>query len=264
MKTYQGISSVNTRILSVGVVVLGCWGMPAMGMDSSGQRYTKMLTSGGPGTIGRAAEDIFSTATSDQEVLDVAAQVLSEFYLKNPDTREYADATAWLCKALGNSGNGRYKALLEKVSKAEIHRKTRKYCDKAAENLPAGSADPFQPGSVDLAQYREGGAAQTGAGKPAPAAKPAAPAAPRTVDFSLVKEGMSMQEVDELLGPPTNQTTYMTGKQFQPFNFGAKDVQRTKYLYKGVGHIVFSLKSAYNGVYRVIEVVPDPAETGYP
>jgi len=73
-----------------------------------------------------------------------------------------------------------------------------------------------------------------------------------------------MQEVDELLGPPTNQTTYMTGKQFQPFNFGARDVQRTKYLYKGVGHIVFSLKSAYNGVYRVIEIVPDPNETGYP
>lgn len=234
-----------------------------MALDSSGERYTKMLTSGGPGTIGRAAEDIFSTATTDQEVLDVAAQVLSEFHLKNTDTREYADATAWLCKALGASGNGRYKPLLEQVANADIHRKTRKYCSQAAKNLPAGSADAFRPGSVDLAAYREGGAAS----KPvaAPAAKAVTPAAAnRKVDFNLVKEGMSMQEVDELLGPPTNQTTYMTGKQFQPFNFAAKDVQRTKYLYKGVGHIVFSLKSAYNGVYRVLEIVPDPAETGYP
>ena len=37
-----------------------------------------------------------------------------------------------------------------------------------------------------------------------------------------------------------------------------------KFLYKGVGHIVFSLKTAYNGVFRVIEIVPDPSETGYP
>ena len=251
-------------------VVLGCWAIAANAMDQSGERYAKMLASGGPGSIARAGEDIFSTAYSDPEVLDLAAQVLSEFYMKNPDTREYADATAWLCKALGNSGNSRYRPLLDQVTKADIHRRTRKYCEKAADNLPKGVSDPFQPGSVDVSRYKEGGPAYTAGGKVASVPTKAAPAAAaahtssKKVDFSLVKEGMSMQEVDDILGPPTNQTTYMTGKQFQPFNFGAKDVQRTKYLYKGVGHIVFSLKSAYNGVYRVIEIVPDPNESGYP
>jgi hypothetical protein len=259
---------MKTLGVALSLVVLGCWHFPANALDASGQRSTKMLTSGGPGTIARAAEDIFSTGTSDPEVLDVAAQVLSEFYLKNPNTREYADATSWLCKALGNSGNGRYKPLLEQVAKADIHRRTRKYCDKAADNLPKGAANPFQAGSVDLAKYREGGAAQVaGASKPA-AAAPAPKGKPaesgKKVDFSVVKEGMSQQEVDELLGSPTSQTTYMTGKQFQPFNFAARDIQRTKYLYKGVGHIVFSLKSGYNGIFRVIQIVPDPAESGYP
>jgi hypothetical protein len=75
---------------------------------------------------------------------------------------------------------------------------------------------------------------------------------------------MSSAEVADLIGPPTGQSEHMTGKQFIPFNFGARDLQRMNYLYKGVGHIEFSLKSAYNGVFRVIKVVPDPNETGYP
>jgi hypothetical protein len=256
---------MRIKLLQIFCAAMLCTLGTAWALDASGQRYTKMLASGGPGTMSAAAQDIYNTGVNDQEVLDVAAQALTEVYLKNPESRDYADATAWLCKALGNSGNGRYRALLDQVSNAKIHRKTRSYCEKAMAALPKDSGAAFQAGSVDLAAYREGGAKQV-AGKPAApvaAAKPT-PASGKKVDFSLVKEGMSQQEVDELLGSPTNQTTYMTGKQFQPFNFGARDVQRTKYLYKGVGHIVFSLKSAYNGIYRVIEIVPDPAETGYP
>ncbi len=75
---------------------------------------------------------------------------------------------------------------------------------------------------------------------------------------------MSQAEVDSLIGQPTAQTQRLTGKQWQPFNFGAKDLQRLYYLYKGVGRIEFSMKSGYEGVFRVIKVAPDPAETGYP
>ena len=249
--------------LSLFVFTFACLGLiaaPAMALDASGQRYTQMLTSGGPGTITRAAQDIYNTGYTDQETLDVAAQVLNDFYLKNPTARDYADATAWLCKALGNSGNGRYKALLDKVTASDIHRRTRKHCEGAASSLPAGVAE-FQPGSVNLDTYRTGATPSTAA--PAPAAVAPATQA-RASDFSQIREGMSMQQVDALLGPPTNQTTYMTGKQFQPFNFAAKDVQRTKYFYKGIGQIVFSLKSAYNGVYQVIEILPNPNESGYP
>jgi hypothetical protein len=75
---------------------------------------------------------------------------------------------------------------------------------------------------------------------------------------------MSSQEVGDILGQPTATTQRMTGKQFQPFNYGARDFQRMYFLYKGVGRIDFSLKSAYEGVYRVIAINPDPAESGYP
>jgi hypothetical protein len=240
----------------------------ASALDQSGQRYATMLASGGPGTIQRAGEDIYNTGYKEQAVMDVAAQALSEIYLKNPTDRDYAQATSWLCKALGNSGNGRYHDLVQTVAKANVHRNTRKYCESALKALPQGGVEQFKAGSVDLAKVRDGGQVATAApaaapAKPAPAAA-AAPASGKKVDFSLVKEGMSQEEVNDLLGPPTNQKTYMTGKQFQPFNFAARDVQRTEYLYKGVGHIVFSLKSAYKGVYRVLQIVPDPSETGYP
>ena len=99
------------------------------------------------------------------------------------------------------------------------------------------------------------------AAAPAPAA---APASAGTVDLSKIAVGMSQAQVNDLLGPPTAQTQRMTGKQWQPFNFGAKDLQRMMYLYKGVGRVEFSLKSAYEGVFRVVAVTPDPKETGYP
>ena len=77
----------------------------------------------------------------------------------------------------------------------------------------------------------------------APAPPPAAAPAPKKVDFGIIKEGMSQAEVDGLIGQPTAQTQHMTGKQWQPFNFGAHDLQRLYYLYKGVGRIEFSMKS---------------------
>jgi hypothetical protein len=260
MKQLQLVFAGSLLLLAAGA---------ANALDASGVRYTTMLSSGGPGTIQRAGEDIYNSGYKDQEVLDVAAQSLSEIYLKNPNSADFSQATSWLCKALGNSGDGRYRSLLETVSKANIHRKTRSYCEKAMDGLPKAAAASYQVGSVDLAKYRDGAkvTVSTGAAMPMLAPPPvaaAAPASAKKVDFSLVKEGMSQEEVTDLIGPPTNQTTYMTGKAFQPFNFGARDVQRTKLLYKGVGHIVFSLKSAYNGVYRVVEIVPDPNESGYP
>lgn len=251
---------MNKILISLTCLACACVASSAFAMDAAGQRITRMLTIGGPGTVSGAAQDIYNTGVTDQEVLDVAAQVLSEFYMRNPNDRDFADATSWLCKALGSSNNGRYRELLKTVADAKIHKRTRKYCKGAMESLPKGAASSFQPGSVDLAKYKEGGAAQVAT----PEARPSVEHHHGKADFSVVKEGMSMEEVDDLLGPPTNQTSHMTGKQFQPFNYGARDLQRTTYYYKGVGRIEFSLKSAYNGVYRVIKIMPDPNESGYP
>lgn len=239
----------------------------AFALDEFEKRYVDKLVQGGPVSIREAAESLFHTNNTNPEVLDVAAEVLLQKYPRAALDRGSADAMAWLCRALGGSGNARYKAALMEVADKSEHRSMRGHCEKAAKALPKEpAANSYTAGTVDLEKLRNANASAAPAA-PAAAAAAAAPAAngaARTVDFSKVREGMSAQEVETILGPPTAQTQRMTGKQFQPFNFGARDLQRMYYLYKGVGRIEFSLKSAYEGVYRVIAVRPDPNESGYP
>jgi len=251
-------------------------------MDEGEKRLVDRLAKGGPETLRDVAQTLFESGSTNPEVLDVAAEVLLTKYQRASLDRGSADAMAWLCKALGGSGNNRYKAALDKVADDAENRKLRGHCEKASKGLPKGATDSYTVGTVDLEKIRNPPttaiaaaatkaasgtkAAPAAATKAAPAAAPAAAttSAAKTVDFSIIREGMSSQEVTDLLGPPTATSQRMTGKQFRPFNYGARDLQRLYFLYKGVGRIEFSLKSAYEGVYRVITVTPDPAETGYP
>jgi hypothetical protein len=231
-------------------------------LDAAEQRFVDRLAKGGPDTIRDVAETLFQSGNTNPEVLDVAAEVLLSRYQRAND-RGTSDAMAWLCRALGGSGNNRYKAALDEVADKGENRKLQGHCEKASKGLPKGATNSYTAGTVNLEKLRNASAPATPAAQPAAKAA-AAQGGARTVDLSLIREGMSSQEVNDLLGPPTAQTQHMTGKQFRPFNFGARDLQRMYYLYKGVGRVEFSLKSAYEGVYRVIAVTPDPNESGYP
>jgi hypothetical protein len=255
-------------------------------MNDIDKGYVDQIIKGSWSTLRQVSENMYNTSYSNTEVLDVLAEVTLEKYPQTGADFSTVDSVAWMCRALGASGNNRYRPVLDKISDDKsVHRKLRAHCEKAAKQLPKGGANSYVAGTVNLELLRNPpppppppAPAVTAKGKknakpapaaaatpaPAPAAAPAAAAAPVTVDFSKIEVGMSQQQVNELLGPPTAQTQHMTGKQFHPFNFGAKDLQRMMYLYKGVGRIEFSLKSAYEGVFRVIAVTPNPAETGYP
>jgi hypothetical protein len=265
-------------------------------MNDIDKGYVEQIIKGGWGTLRQTSENMYNTSYSNTEVLDVLAEVTLEKYPQTGADFSTVDTVAWMCRALGASGNNRYRSLLEKISDDKtVHRKLRAHCEKAAKQLPKGNSNSYIAGTVNLELLRNppppppppapapttkgkknaknakpaaapaAAPAPTPAATPAPAAAPvAAAAAPATVDFSKIQVGMSQQQVNDLLGPPTAQTQRMTGKQWQPFNFGAKDLQRMMYLYKGVGRIEFSLKSAYEGVFRVVAVTPNPAETGYP
>jgi hypothetical protein len=268
-----------------GACLLLTGGVSLAALDEAEKQYVDRLIKGGWPSIRDVAESIYNTNNTNTEVLDVAAEVLLEKYPHAGEDRDAVDAVSWLCRGLGASANGRYRAVLEHVENDKsVHRKARSHCEKAAKSLPKNASNTYVAGTVNLELLRNppppppppppapAGKGKKGA-KPAAtpvataaAASPAAPAAPaaKKVDFSIIKEGMSQAEVDGLIGPPTAQTQHMTGKQWQPFNFGAKDLQRLYYLYKGVGRIEFSMKSGYEGVFRVIKITPDTAETGYP
>lgn len=111
----------------------------------------------------------------------------------------------------------------------------------------------------------------------APAAKPAetAPAegAPTALEetakkpipgtkLATITAGMSEAQVIAILGAPTSQQNYVTGKAFIPMYYGP-DTSRLDYRYKGVGIVVFT-RNRYSGGTEVIRVDHDPSEDGLP
>jgi hypothetical protein len=240
-------------------------------MNDLDKGYVEQIIKGGWSTLRQVSENMVNTSYSNTEVLDVLAEVTLEKYPLTGADFSTVDSVAWMCRALGASHNNRYRPLLEKISDDKtVHRKLRAHCEKASKQLPKGSVNSYVAGTVNLELLRNPPPPPPPPAPPAKGkknaknAKAAAAPAVQTVDLTKIQVGMSQAQVNDLLGPPTAQTQRMTGKQWQPFNYGARDLQRMVYLYKGVGRVEFSLKSAYEGVFRVIAVTPDPNETGYP
>jgi outer membrane protein assembly factor BamE (lipoprotein component of BamABCDE complex) len=94
----------------------------------------------------------------------------------------------------------------------------------------------------------------------APAAATAAPV-PADSPLAKVKIGMSEQDVRAILGPPTQENEYVSGKAFIPFYYGP-DRTRRAYFYKGMGRVVFAGGSGFNRTGKVSRVEYDPAESG--
>lgn len=222
----------------------------AQATDAAGKRYIEQLTQGGPESIRQAAESIYHTNYTDQKVLDVAADVLLHGYQKNSSNAQQ-DAMAWICRALGSSHNGRYRAAVEKAAQSDS-RKLRKHCGNAVDDLPANASSSYKGGAKHAADSSE------------PAEAPAHGKKHGKGAFADIKEGMSMDEVVALIGAPTATTSHLTGKAWIPFNFKGSDTVRVYALYKGRGRIIYSKESAYTSTFRAVTISPDASESGYP
>lgn len=121
---------------------------------------------------------------------------------------------------------------------------------------PAAAAAPTTPAPATTpaaAPPAEGAATamEESTKKPAPGTK-----------LARVTAGMSEAQVVEILGAPTTQQNYVTGKAWMPFYYGP-DTSRLDYRYKGVGIVVFT-RNRYSGTTEVIRVDSDPSEDGVP
>ncbi len=88
-------------------------------------------------------------------------------------------------------------------------------------------------------------------GTPAPGSK-----------FAKLHDGMYSKEIVDLIGQPTDQKSYQTGKAFIPFHFGG-DNFRVEYLYKGEGSLTFSSGGIGNTAMKLIKITVNPSESGY-
>lgn len=64
--------------------------------------------------------------------------------------------------------------------------------------------------------------------------------------FTSLKIGMSMAQVTNQIGQPTDQGAYITGKAWIPFYFGS-DRHRYELVYKGQGRLIFAGGAGFTG-----------------
>ena len=238
----------------IAVVILAS--LPAQAVSPAGERYIDLLTNGGAISIRNAAKSIYNTGEKNQQVLDTVAETLLNNYKKTG--RDDVDAMAWAAKALGNSGNARYRDTLKEVADNGGHRKLRKYAKKSLKQLDNKEVAQYIPGS--LALHKRKGSDASGAVQ---AATKTSTQDRALHPISTIREGMSMAEVFSLVGEPTTRTSHATGKQWIPFNFKGADNIRTIAVYKGQGRIIFANESNFSSGWRVIEVQLNENESGY-
>lgn len=78
---------------------------------------------------------------------------------------------------------------------------------------------------------------------------------PSESKFAKLQNSMTKQKVYDLIGPPKDVTSIISGKTFNPFYFGT-DINHTVLYYEGEGRIVFNQKDI------LIKVIYDPNEDG--
>ncbi|HUV98834.1 MAG TPA: hypothetical protein VMV88_01645 [Gallionella sp.] len=79
--------------------------------------------------------------------------------------------------------------------------------------------------------------------------------------FSRLQIGMTLKQVELLIGPPNRADSRITGKQYQPFYFGG-DTRRTEAYYNGEGHLTFSNIQPDNSPDTLIRISVSPDMTG--
>lgn len=79
--------------------------------------------------------------------------------------------------------------------------------------------------------------------------------------FAQLQIGMTLAQVENLIGRPNNSDSRITGKQYQPFYFGG-DTQRTEAFYKGEGQLTFSNIHPDSAADTLIRIMVDPNATG--
>jgi len=97
--------------------------------------------------------------------------------------------------------------------------------------------------------------------EPAPPTRSVA-APPAGSKLAKIQVGMSPREVEAILGPPTDENAYVTGKAFIPWYFGS-DRWRRAYFYRGIGRVVFAGSGGWSQSASVERVEYDPNEPGH-
>jgi len=108
---------------------------PASGLTAKQAKYIRMLESNSTRENRDAAKMIEREHLSDPVVLDVVEQKLLRDYPRSGSDHSLVDTMSWYCKALGASGQAKYRSTLARVARDAPHRKLRGYAQKSLGQL---------------------------------------------------------------------------------------------------------------------------------
>ncbi len=88
-------------------------------------------------------------------------------------------------------------------------------------------------------------------GKPAPGSK-----------FTQLKIGMSRAQAQSIVGNPTDQGAYITGKAWIPWYFGS-DRYRHEFAYKGMGRLIFAGSGGFDTNAHLVWIIHNKNDSGF-
>jgi hypothetical protein len=88
-------------------------------------------------------------------------------------------------------------------------------------------------------------------GKPAPGSK-----------FTQLQIGMSRAQAYSIVGQPSDQGAYITGKAFIPFYYGS-DRYRYEAAYKGMGRLIFAGSGGFDSNTHLVWIIHNKTDSGF-
>ncbi|WP_199610923.1 hypothetical protein [Flocculibacter collagenilyticus] len=110
--------------------------------------YADLLTRNNSTHVKVAAQSIYNKQVDNQELFEIAAQVLAESL--TDDIKLDEDTKAWVVKAVGVSKSKRYEKLLLSIKKGGYSSKLKKYTKKTLKILTKSADSSFHRGDVSL------------------------------------------------------------------------------------------------------------------
>lgn len=144
------LHALRTSLLAL-IFTASSWASPTeAGFSELDLAHATLLTRATTPEVTLAGKSLHHFGSADSRIFDIAAEVLWRACSGSRAPLVDADAQAWLAKALGKSGNGRYRVLLSSCAAVVKDDETKEHIEKNIALLPASSAEPFKQGTVDL------------------------------------------------------------------------------------------------------------------
>ena len=213
--------------------------------------YALLLASPNPDDVKMGAVGIQEGGVKLPELLDLVAERMCMYVHGDEDAdldmdaKRNLDTVSWLAKALGGSGDAKYRPFLQEALAKTKRDKNKKYITEALGELPAATPDAaYEPACPTLADFR----ARALAGR--------TPAKVSFKDASGFKAGDTLDAVYAKLGAPTT-AHYYQYSVFHPFvgHINSDDIQIS---YLGAATFEFDDDDGWHAI-RVVENAADPA-----